>query len=658
MKSSKRHAQVAIEFVILIGLLMFIMLLFLTFIHNYVVDVRSDKDRELLKDIAYAIQAEIHIAASVDDGYERNFIVPDLLDSMNYTINLTGNQIWATTTKAEIVLNIPNVIGNLTKGGNTIRKSDGIIYLNVGIANDTSGPIVTLINPPDESTDVDGNIIFTYQTSDLDSGVTNCSLIFDGNLNQTDNSIVEGLNQYFYMDNLSEASYNWTVNCTDNSPQNNTGQASEWSFDVELAFNDPPTTPDSIICDGATCDATFSDIINMTCSGSTDPEGDNITYHIDALYAEGNYTFQTVQAESGSFGYSGGYGSSSSCICNSPSGNCIRDTTWNPGTWASATYTSAFTSTRNRVFIYYCSENDGDDSYEIYSDGVQKDAWTTSYEDNSWELALLDDVDLKTSDDFEINCSRGTSSSYCRVDYVIFDDRSWSNIGNHSENASLLWNVSSFQDQEWVDLRCRAIDEAGSGIYSNYHDPLTDMELDTGGGGGQSGSTTNPDFDAGSTGWTGSDWDRGAWEVNPSEGHSSSGGNPDGRVYVYIPSGRNDEIGGYWRQGFDVTVNNPSSVTCGFDWRVVSYDATPNTYQVYVFVDSSSGEPTIGQEVWSSEEITSTTSWASESFDCTSAVASADTYYYKFAVWVETNGWPNDGPYQVNFDNAQASWQE
>lgn len=524
MPRRKTNAQIAMEFVILVGLLFFVMLLFLTFIREYLVDVRSDKDRELLKDIAYAVQAEIHIATGVDDGYERDFTVPEQIDHINYTINITGNQIWAATENSEVVIDIPEIVGTLSIGSNTIRKSGGVVYLNVGTADDTDAPVVTLVSPADESTDTDGDVVFTYQVVDTNSGIRNCSFIFDGSLNQSDDTISESVNQYFYLYNLAENTYNWTVNCTDNSPNNNSGQAAAWSFTIELVFNDPPTTPTSIVCSGSECNATFSSNVDINCSGSTDPENDTITYYIDAYY-------------------------------------------------------------------------------------------TTNLSIN----------------------------------------KSWNNIGTHSENGVVEWNISDYPDQNSVDIRCRAIDN-GSGINSSYYDPSIDLEIAN--TGSQSGSTTNHDFNISEAGWTGVDWDLDDFEADPDETYLDSEGDPNGSISVEIPQGKYDEVGGFWRQGFNVTVNNPSNVTCSVGWKVDDYEATPITFQAYVFLDSTDGEPTIGEEVWSSGEQSGITTWADQTINCTSKVTSAGTYYYKLAVWVETDGGDNDGPYEILFDNAQVNWYE
>ncbi|MBD3355327.1 hypothetical protein GF361_05065, partial [Candidatus Woesearchaeota archaeon] len=48
--------------------------------------------------------------------------------------------------------------------------------------------------------------------------------------------------------------------------------------------NSAPTTPTSITCDGGSCNSTFSDDVEIECSGSTDNESDTITYNVWAYY--------------------------------------------------------------------------------------------------------------------------------------------------------------------------------------------------------------------------------------------------------------------------------------------------------------------------------------------------------------------------------------
>lgn len=171
------------------------------------------------------------------------------------------------------------------------------------------------------------------------------------------------------------------------------------------------------------------------------------------------------------------------------------------------------------------------------------------------------------------------------------------------------------------------------------------------------GSTTNPGFTTNTTGWTYADWGQGGGEVNITGARQGLGGNPGGWINISAPAGSSDELGGYWRQGFTTSVANPTT-TVSFDWQVSAYDSTPTpfTFKLYVFVDTGTGVPVIGQEVWSSAEITGTSGWASVSnLDVSSKVTAAGTYYLKVAVWIETNT-TSGGPYTVGYDNVQLDW--
>ncbi len=173
--------------------------------------------------------------------------------------------------------------------------------------------------------------------------------------------------------------------------------------------------------------------------------------------------------------------------------------------------------------------------------------------------------------------------------------------------------------------------------------------------GGSSGTTLNPDFDLNTNNWTYDDWDQGSGEVNVSGIRHSTLGNPSGWVDINIPKGRDDKVGGFWRQAFTTTVNNPI-VTVNFDWQVTQYNPTPNTFQLYVFVDNSPGAPIVSQQVWSSGEITATRNWTSQTnIDASSKVTTAGTYYLKIAVWIETSS-SNTGPFTIGYDNVKLDW--
>jgi hypothetical protein len=97
----------------------------------------------------------------------------------------------------------------------------------ITIQNDPDPPNVTIINPPDHTLETDGNRTFFYNVTDVLSGVASCSLIFNGNVQQSDTTITEGVLQNFTETDLTDQQINWTIKCTDSSDNNNVGQGNE-----------------------------------------------------------------------------------------------------------------------------------------------------------------------------------------------------------------------------------------------------------------------------------------------------------------------------------------------------------------------------------------------------------------------------------------------
>ncbi|MBN2053006.1 hypothetical protein JW756_05875 [Candidatus Woesearchaeota archaeon] len=106
--------------------------------------------------------------------------------------------------------------------GNTGASESRLLH----VLNDTDYPIIRLIEPADDSIDTDGDVTFSYNVSDTSAGISNCSLIINGNINQTNSSIIEDTTLYFYLYDLSDGTrINWSVNCTDNSANHNKNQS-------------------------------------------------------------------------------------------------------------------------------------------------------------------------------------------------------------------------------------------------------------------------------------------------------------------------------------------------------------------------------------------------------------------------------------------------
>lgn len=126
-----RKAQVAIEFIVLIVVLFSVFMVYTISTRKKMDEIRDKKEYVLLKDITKTAQNEILMAVKVEDGYQREFELPEILDNINYTINITnGVLIMGRTELHDISLPIPWVNGTLQKGTNIIRKENGNVKVN------------------------------------------------------------------------------------------------------------------------------------------------------------------------------------------------------------------------------------------------------------------------------------------------------------------------------------------------------------------------------------------------------------------------------------------------------------------------------------------------------------------------------------------------
>jgi hypothetical protein len=122
-----------------------------------------------------------------------------------------------------------------------------------------------------------------------------------------------------------------------------------------------------------------------------------------------------IESESGSF--AGGFGSTTSCQCSSPSGGyCIRHT-GSTSVPANATYTSAVSSGKYNLTVRFCGENDGNDQWWVYVNNTIISSWNTTYS-SSWQDRVIQNVTINTGQQIKLKCDRGTSNSYCRSDYI------------------------------------------------------------------------------------------------------------------------------------------------------------------------------------------------------------------------------------------------
>jgi len=128
--SGRKQAQLAAEFLYVVGFALIVVVLFVVASESQLEDLRSDREFILIKDLAHSVRTELTLAAEVEPGYERNFTTPANIDGKEYQMRVQGTSLITSTEKFEYVLRVPALNGNLNKGNNLIRNVGGGVYLN------------------------------------------------------------------------------------------------------------------------------------------------------------------------------------------------------------------------------------------------------------------------------------------------------------------------------------------------------------------------------------------------------------------------------------------------------------------------------------------------------------------------------------------------
>jgi hypothetical protein len=128
-----KNSQTSIEFVILVGFVLFFFTTFFITIHGNMSDKIKEQQTKLVINVASTVQDEINLAFESIDGYYREFAIPDYIASKSYDIDITEGVVYVRTTdnKHAVALPVQNITGQVQKGDNIIRKENGIVKLNV-----------------------------------------------------------------------------------------------------------------------------------------------------------------------------------------------------------------------------------------------------------------------------------------------------------------------------------------------------------------------------------------------------------------------------------------------------------------------------------------------------------------------------------------------
>ena len=126
----KSKAQGAMEFLVIFGAVMFFFVLFLLAVQTNIQEKNFEKQKILAQDLALSVQNEISLASQSSDGYYREFFIPEVLLGEPYEIEIVDDRIYVHGDRIGISYKVFHVQGNIVKGVNSIKKENGIVYLN------------------------------------------------------------------------------------------------------------------------------------------------------------------------------------------------------------------------------------------------------------------------------------------------------------------------------------------------------------------------------------------------------------------------------------------------------------------------------------------------------------------------------------------------
>ena len=126
-------SQSAIEFMILVGFLLFAFTVFFLVIQGNMHDKLNEKDNLAVKSIVITVQDEINLAYQSSEGYYREFKIPEEVNGYEYEIKIIDGLVYLKTNDGKYATALPvqNITGDIKKGINIIKKENNEVKLNV-----------------------------------------------------------------------------------------------------------------------------------------------------------------------------------------------------------------------------------------------------------------------------------------------------------------------------------------------------------------------------------------------------------------------------------------------------------------------------------------------------------------------------------------------
>ena len=131
-RDTRKKGQSSVEFMILVGFLLFAFVTFMAVISGNMSDKIRERQNQRLYDVAIAVRSEIDLAHGSMDGYSRSFNLPLDAGGKDYEVILDGGLVSVRTVDGShaLALTTKNVTGTVVVGVNNITRENGVIEIN------------------------------------------------------------------------------------------------------------------------------------------------------------------------------------------------------------------------------------------------------------------------------------------------------------------------------------------------------------------------------------------------------------------------------------------------------------------------------------------------------------------------------------------------
>ena len=119
------------EFMILLAMAILLGSMYLAVTGQLFFATSEEQRVTALNDIGYMVQDELMLAATLDDGYARNFTIPLKADRFTYNLTNDATSLTLTSGVATVTYPLPQIAGNLAQGRNAISKN-GVLTVTPG----------------------------------------------------------------------------------------------------------------------------------------------------------------------------------------------------------------------------------------------------------------------------------------------------------------------------------------------------------------------------------------------------------------------------------------------------------------------------------------------------------------------------------------------